>query len=144
MKTTYNNIEIEYNESANTWDFELRNRCRSVASLALAKEAIDKPVPADRKAFERTKVYYKHYRSLPEKAEITSIAGNKFGQMHVWISIAGTRKMVNIRELFALTKKNESLMALYEKNEKIISCLQTECDDISSKLEHYTLPANVE
>src|SRR5678815_4429337 len=94
IKTTYEGIEIEYNEAANTWEFVLRGRHRSVPSLTSAKIMIDKEPAGKRKQeFPRQKALLKRYDSVVE-VDVTSVAGyDKWSKaVSYWITQGGKRE----------------------------------------------------
>src|SRR4051812_6947269 len=83
---TYNETVIAYDESRNLWLFVLRGRERSASSLALAKEAIDKPAPKEAKPFTKIDAWFIGYGESGERVEITAIAEpDRGGKLAVWI-----------------------------------------------------------
>ena len=113
MKTTYNEIEIEYNEQENIWVFTLRGRERKVNSLIAAKAAIDTP-PRDKKdadTFERRKAFLKKWNSAIVEVEVTSMAVSRYGSLEFWVSDNGTRCKVRNCDLAAHTPQNAARVA---------------------------------
>lgn len=115
MKTTYEGIEIAYDEKANVWRFELRNRQRSAESLAKAKEAIDKPSPEPKKQFRRVKAWategYSDNRY--ELVDVTSVAdGSRVSRtLEVWISTKDGRKKKYVSNCFPSNEANDKIVA---------------------------------
>lgn len=93
ITTEYNGTTITYDEASNTWKFTLRSRDRFTNSLTGAKEAIDKPVPADKaKAFQRIKAWFFRYGKPPESVEVTGVAEQNYHGTYVWIKDRGGKR----------------------------------------------------
>ena len=83
LGTTYNEVEISYNEDDSKFEFQLRGRLRSAATLKEAKEAIDKTPKEAKKPFERFTCWLIDANmasslfgnTKPEVVEVTSFAG---------------------------------------------------------------------
>ena len=57
ITTVHAGITITYNQDSDRWEFELRGKERHATTLTLAKQAIDKPAPVDKKPFTPIEVY---------------------------------------------------------------------------------------
>lgn len=120
VTTTYQGIEITYSEQNDTWGFVLRGRERNALSLAKAKEAIDKPVPAEKgKTFERRAVIkLSSYSIEAEFGEVTSIADQTGyrGSPYLWFvgAKSGRRSKEPANMMYLDTAENRAIMATAE------------------------------
>lgn len=106
IKVMYQDIEITYYETDDTWRFTVGNRDRSTESLADAKEQITKYL--ERKAkntgndFTRQPAYFSSYGGELLPVEVTSQAlGSRYSTgRYYWISKpGGDREKVSIDQL---------------------------------------------
>ncbi len=144
MKTTYEEIEIEYREGDNKWGFTLNGRQRSAESLAKAKEFIDKWLEragTEREPpFQRVDAYYYGYEEFKRRT-ITSIAeGRSYnGKPYVWtVDEKGKREKENSADMILITPKNvEKIKELADitKKEKELSKQWREIFDSLSRFE---------
>lgn len=109
LKTTYNGIEITYDEYADLWRFELRGRERKAETLVKAKEAIDKPEPRE-KTFKPIEAWTNRgYETLRfVKSNITSITNGDVDS--VWCSIEGRRSKESLSRFYEVSRENDELV----------------------------------
>ena len=118
IKVKYQDVEITYLERENKWQFVLRGRERSATSLELAKEAIDKPEPKEKKEFNRVKVYFQEWGKW-EEGEVTSTAEQEkysYAQS-VWLVIKGKRSKVRAEVCLPINDHNTPLVAQHREME---------------------------
>jgi hypothetical protein len=140
LTTTYGYppVEISYNEHNDTWEFELRNKQRQATTLALAKQAIDKPPLPDKKTFERIPVYVA-YGQKYERAEITSLVQTKYSSYEAWVTyldgnMKGKRERKSMYYLYAITDDNRALINQVDALWTQIEGLQRKRNEITSQL----------
>lgn len=143
LKVAYDGIEITYDESSDSWKFELRGRARSAESLAKAKEYIDKPIPADKKAFARIPaVYMRYYDATPDTGEITSIAETpRYSSLsEVWfVGSDKARKKLNARDMYNTHDENKRKMAQIVSNQAEVKRLNEASRELYNALEKIDL-----
>lgn len=112
----HNGIVITYNELENRWFFMLRDVERSSATLALARVAIDKPVPKDKAQFKRRKAFLgeSYHATTFEPVEVTSLAAKEkysYGNSAWVVNRDGKRTKENLERLYEDTPENVMVMA---------------------------------
>lgn len=146
VSTNYKGTDITYNEHENRWEFTLRNKDRHAGTLTLAKEAIDKPVPADKKPFKRFDVYIQDgWGSAPKKATVTSLAAEgRYTRREAWVNtteknnrrVCGTtgitdkRQKVLLDNMYLFNDHNTKLVEQIAANNKEAQRLS----DLNAKL----------
>lgn len=112
LKVTYGEVEIIYDESSDKWTFELRGRCRSMESLAKAKEFIDRPVKDDsEKKFEPVKCWLKRYGDGFKTVTVTSVADCDY-RKRVWtVDEHKRRSLETVDNLYPCGVENDALVA---------------------------------
>lgn len=139
LVVTHDGIEVAYDEDANVWRFTLRGRERSAESLAKAKEAIDKPVPADKaKPFERVKAIMVGYNGDVTFGEVTSLADSpSYRSQEAWfLSAKGGRSKEDISRLCADNEKNRQLVAEGLALDKEAASLTKKAEAKRNKMDH--------
>jgi hypothetical protein len=139
LSVTYEDIEIVYDESENVWRFTLRGRERSAESLAKAKEAIDKPVPADKaKPFQRVRAIHLNYSNTITLGEVTSIAdGPSYRDKEVWfLSSKGDRSKKSASDIYADSSANMQLVAESQALYKEADALRKKAESTLKKMQH--------
>lgn len=143
MKETYRDIEIEYNEPNNNWEFTLRGRERTASSLKLAKEAIDKPVPASEKEkFEPVKGWLIPYcNAEPEQVTVTSVA-QRYGSNHVRVRRASRTgaTLEHADRFYPLNEHNALVVDEIKQITKEIGALAKKREAVQTKLRKYKFP----
>ena len=135
IKTTWQGIEIEYDERQNKWVFTLRGQERSAESLAKAKEIIDKPEPKEKKPFTRIKAWHREYSSLFAPCEVTSIADapSYSCEQYVWIVKDGNRSREYARNICPMNPHNDALVAEHAKIQAEIDALTEKRNKLAEK-----------
>lgn len=105
ITTEYAGITITYDESRNVWVFEKNGRERSSGSLALAREAIDKPDPVEKKPFARVKAWKRNHPGW-HLVDVTSVIGDGGPQGSYWIMDGKHRSKERGYSLYAHTAHN--------------------------------------
>lgn len=146
MKTTYEGIDIEYDEQKNSWDFVLRGRQRHEHSLAAAKDTIDK-TPAEKKAvaFPRQKAFKVAYDGISE-VEVTSFAGY---ESHVtpkkpefWIMSNGRREKRS--RLLAFSEENKARIQQSKSIERQVRALQKQASELIASCAPFAIPVGID
>jgi len=108
--TTYHGVEITYDEHGNKWIFEKGGKERSSATLATAKEAIDKPEPKENN-FKRTQVWYKSGYDPEKLVDVTAMCETKSydGSPEFWIMDGKRRSKQGGRNLYSVTPENNAI-----------------------------------
>jgi hypothetical protein len=120
IKVTHEGVEITYDELTNQWVFELRGRERKVASLKVAKEAIDKPEPVTKAPFKRTMAFIENNSWQDagfSKVEVTSVTAESRYETHphLWVVYPnGERKKVSSRSVIENTPENIARMKAWK------------------------------
>lgn len=145
----YKGITLTYSEANNRWEFVLRGRERWSDSLKLAKEAIDKPVPEDKKPFTRIKCYRlgRHTDEELEIVEVTSIAAARWGGAATegWITIGGTHRAKEyLTNLYPMTERNAKLIHQIKVLNGKIEDLQKSRNGFKNKLKALEVSEEVE
>ena len=125
ITVVHGDIPVTYDEKENVWRFTLRGRDRSAESLAKAKEAIDKPVPSEKKSgFEKiAAIKVSSYYMEAEFGFVTSIAEKSrySREEQVWFSDGKSRSKVDLSDLVPDTQENrktvEEAQALKRQSE---------------------------
>ena len=128
ITTTYHGTEIAYNEQANRWLFIARGRERSSESLALAKAAIDKPEPTEKKPFARRQAWLVNYSNTPSKVTVTAVAESRGIGTHYWIKDGVSKLKAVGYQLFEDNDTNATLFAT-------ILALEKERSEINKRIE---------
>jgi hypothetical protein len=139
ITTTYDGIEITYNEIADTWHFELRGRDRSARTLAKAKEAIDKPDPKE-KTFKPVDVYYGggYDGGRYVTARVTSVADAPHGrEEYLWCTKLpnGSRSKESSSRFFKINEKNKLLVAAIDQHYEQVKELREKIEALSRQME---------
>jgi hypothetical protein len=140
--TNYKGVTITYAEYENRWEFVLRDKERHASTLALAKAAIDKPVPADKKAFKRFDVFYQDgWSSAPIRVTVTSLAADtRYGHNEVWITKPdGERRKIRANELFELSGDNSQVIKRMNENLDEQKKLDRAYENLKSMLKRHNL-----
>ena len=126
IKVNYDGVEITYLEKDDKWTFTLRGRERSAESLAKAKEAIDKPAPEAKKAFERIPAIKVNYSGIVKRGEITSIAESRAysNRKEVWFTNGEGRRKEDASEMYSVTPENDRLIAEHAERKSQIANLE--------------------
>lgn len=130
IQITHKEVVITYEEQTDRWLFTLRGRDRMADSLAAAKEAIDKPVPAEKsKPFQKIPAWWLKYNDDPEKIEITGIADKDYcGRTQVWIRRSSGQRSKETTEfaIYASDEKTDALAAkIIEGRNEIAALMNT-------------------
>jgi hypothetical protein len=132
IKTKHKGIEITYDEEHNRWEFTIRGKERHATSVTLAREAIDKPPPADKKPFTPREVYVSesYGKSAYRLAMVTSLAPStySYGRLEAWVTFKSgnsgrKREKVALDRLYEVNANNEKVIAKLEKNDRAIQQL---------------------
>jgi len=134
IKSEHAGIEITYNESTDRWVFELRGREKSAESLRLAREAIDKPEPKDKKPFTRIEAFKKDYQRGFTKVTVTSIAESGYGGRNVWILQNKNRSKESAFTIFPVNEHNVNLIRQWESLSVEIKALESKRAEIERNL----------
>ena len=128
MNVIHNGVNIEYNETDNTWEFTLRGRERKAYSLAQARGTIDKPVSEKtEKTFVPVKGWFiESYGSKVQEATATSIAASRYGSQRVRLTIQGKSTVENLRCFFPLNEKNAKKVDELRQLQTQIEALQAQ------------------
>src|SRR6516225_9350131 len=129
----YNKIQITYDESTNRWEFELRGRDRFSESLAKAKEAIDKPVPADKPepTFKPVLCWKGRWSDEWIQFTVTSIAGSKYGRQEVWASNEKTARSKHpADEMHPCNPHNDAIVAEIQRANRALAEMRKQRDDL--------------
>jgi len=148
IKTTYKGIAVSYDEQGNRWEFTLRGKDRYATTLKLAKEAIDKPPPEDKRPFTPIEVYVSEsYGPSYRRAVVTSLAPSKYsyGRYEAWVTYkpdshrGSKREKVALDKLYAVNPENDKIIQLITKNFKD----QETLSDMEGKLKKKMQGANI-
>jgi hypothetical protein len=145
IKVTYDGVEIIYRENDDRWQFELRGRERSAESLAKAKEAIDKPEPVKKVAFERMKAYVRPRYGNVDKylmGEVTSIAeGRNFSnRREVWVVVGKDREKRDEFYVFEISAANDATLAEIARLAKEIEALEEQKKAAHGRMQKLVIP----
>lgn len=111
VTTTYHDVEIAYDEQANVWRFIARGHERKSSSLALAKEAIDKPDPTEKKPFDKRQAWMLKSFGNPVEVTVTSTAAGGYGGDSYWITEGKTRSKMAAHYLYEKSHKNDAIVS---------------------------------
>ena len=115
IKVKHSEVEIEYNEENDRWDFTVGGRERFAKSLSKAREAIDTVPATKKKGFEPFKAYWtstSQYQ-IRNVVTVTSVAEKSSGMYgpSFWIKTErGERTKVAQGQLAAITPENEAII----------------------------------
>lgn len=146
VTVTHNGVVITYDERFNKWTFTLRDREREASTLALAKEAIDRPVK-EKNVFKRVPAWsngcYANCTGRFERAEITSISAG--GKINVVFNEKNPRKLSQREQtrpeyVFPQNPQNDALIAEHTKLLDEYQALGQKLSEVCKKLQHYVLP----
>jgi hypothetical protein len=144
IKTTYNGVEITYDEGRDRWVYTLNGRERSAESLTKAKAAVHRPpAKAEQKRWEAFDAFYAPwYDRTLRPVRVTSVAQKTGWQKNeqVWIVNNGRREKVDSTLLFAVTDANRQ--RINEIREKIAAeeALSKEINRLRNALEPISIP----
>lgn len=141
MKVVHNDIEITYNEDANTWEFTLRGRERTAPSLAKAKEWIEKPV-LNKVGFEPVEAFRVNTWQGARACRITSIARpSRYSGPQVWVVYEdGVREKVHPNGLILNNETNRAQLSEIEKMEREVEQLHNKIEAIKKGFEWFVIP----
>lgn len=148
LTVAYGGVDITYVEYTNKWNFELRGRERNVDSLALAKEAIDKPELVKKKPFIRIPAFVMENDYSPVTkfvpVQVTSVAENPTYRTNVMFWIVdgkGKREQKAAVQVYADTPENRILMAQYIADTKTIDNLNNQLRKSLKQIETVEVPS---
>lgn len=144
LKTTYNGVEIVYDEQENKFKFEFRGRERAVESLSNAKKMIDSPEPGEKPAFTKTPAWLmEYYSGDPKKVEVTAIAekGCYDRGINLWIRFDDAkRRKTSLNSVFLFNPRNTAIVEEIIRTGKAIEELSKKRADLKALMEKFELP----
>lgn len=142
MNTTYNGIEITYEESSNRWLFTIRGRDKSAESLAKAKEMINSQPKEKKEPFKKISAWYFHWDCAPVKVEVTGIAEPDWNKKPcIWMKNDGKRSKQSVEYyIFPQNEVNDAKAQQCIEKEDQIKQLKKEISDIKKTLLPLVLP----
>ena len=144
MKTEHNGVEITYIEGTDDWHFQLRGRSRAAASLAKAKEAIDKEPADKRKPFPRFEAYLLNYQWFV-RVTVTSIAEDRWhpGTTY-WVMHGDQRRKEKDTNLYKISAVNEGLLCQIRDKEADQRRINDEVVALRRLMETVAVPEGLE
>ena len=141
ITTTHKGIKILYDEAKNRWEFELRGRDRFASTLALARDAIDKPPPKETPAFTPVECHSKSFRGW-EIVRVTSVASDEgYNNAMVWVSAKDkSRSKESSHQLYPVGMgNNDKIVKQWKEIEEQKKILLSKLSDLESKLTPLTI-----
>ena len=137
----HHSIAITYSEHKNWWVFTKDGRERHASTLALAKEAIDKPDTEQKKPFNKVECWFEDHGEGYVKVTVTNIADSPAWRSHpeFWIIKGKDRSKRGGNNLYPCNPLNDMLIAQLEDYRKQERELSEKRDKVFEKLKHLTV-----